>query len=207
MPNAHLFPDGQPGTDVLLAARGFDENPDSDTYGQRSGGLCPGARVVTIPVDAILCRLYLRDGDFGEWWFTPHEFRRLFDHFGLDMVTGSDRMTAGRAKGRSGLHGALALLSDWYKGSAAQLSRFHLVRTREPVQAMYGPGDVAVSGDQTTALKPFRLGDGQPPRQLFLPRAWTYRDSFEELRQSGGDTDSGLARALAGLPRVRLPFE
>jgi hypothetical protein len=197
--NASLFPGGSPTTEVRLRGLGYAAD------GSRSGGIVFGARTVMVPVGSYLARLYHKDGDFGEWWFTPHEYARAKAYFGV----AGDVLSQGRAGGRSAMHGLFALLSEWYgkDGNADQLSRFHVVCTRAPVQAMYGEGDVATTADFGRTLKPIRLENGKAPRQLFLPSAWDYKEAFAVLTAPGNNTDSGLDRALGALPDQVLPFE
>lgn len=142
--------------------------------------------------------------DFGEWWFTPFELNRVARYFGVDL----SHMTPGRTEGRSALHGALGLLSEWYRGSADQLSLFHAVKTRVPIYAMYGEGDVATTTGYGRTIKPIRLNGGGAARQVFLPKPWTYAKHFARITApTGADTDSGLMAAVMQMGGQKLPFE
>lgn len=208
------FPGGVATTEARLAALNLTDTSSA-------GGLrFPGA-VVKIPKGAIILRLFLpaaageRD-DFGPWWFTPYEYKRISDYFGVS----SDVLAVGRSGGRSALHGALALLSEWYGGgtgaahtpSAGQISRYHVARLVEPIHAMYGEGDDASTRNYGRVLKPLRMPDAAggltAARQLYLHKPWEYKGAFKMLTASSGDrTDSDLPGAIARLGVRRLPFE
>lgn len=199
--NDSFFPSGGPTDEVRLAALGYADD------GSRSGGLTFDARVVEVPVGAHLLRLFMKPGDFGTWWFTAAEFRRIMGYFGVD---GSVLLT-GRAAGGSALHGALALLGDWYGHSVGQLSQFHVAQLTQPLRAMYGAGDVATTAGFGRTLKPLKMpapGGGQSAaRQLYLPEPWTYRHAFRLLTGTGAPTDTDLVPQIARLPQTPLPFE
>ncbi len=193
--NEDQFPGGRPGRNVLLGGLGL--------AGNGGGGLGAGAQTVRLPAGTHLFRIYYKPDDFGEWWFTPHELARIRGHFGLSM----EALMAGRKTGRSMMHGVLALLGEWYGHSPAQLSRFHLAVTTKPLNALYGCGREAWSEDFSRTLKPVRLDGGKTARQVYLPRAWTYRDAFSLLTGADADAETGLIRAADGLPPQILPFE
>lgn len=212
--NEAFFPNRQPTQDVKLDAFNLRSNS--------SGGLRSSARVVSIPSGSTLLRLFMQRGgaqaDFGCWWFTPFEFKRIADHFGVDPTL----MISGREGGKSALHGALALLSEWYSDgagpsekhmpNAAQLSRFHAVRTRSAMYAMYGEGDAASTTGYGRVLKPMKISDGKggygAAKQLFLPQPWTYKNKFTFLTPPGGGvTDQNLSLAYPDSSQSKLPFE
>lgn len=199
--NQAWFPAGKPTTDVLLRSRGFDAR------GNRSGGLKIGSAVVTIPAGTTLLRLYRWPGELGDWWFTPHEYRRIQDYF---AISGAG-LVEGRAGGKSALHAMLLLLSEWYGDSPDQLAYFHVAILREPLLAMYGEGDVATNANYSLTLKPIAIdqigGWARGARQLFLPDANQYRGAFDLQPQASNVTDIGLDRAVAGLGNQRLSFE
>lgn len=201
--NQQYFPGGAATQDVKLSALNLHDTSSA-------GGLKPSARIVTIPPGALLLRLFRPSSgrvDFGHWWFTPYEYTRVAGHFGVDPAILAD----GRAEGRSALHGALALLSEWYGGEDSQLSLFHAAKTKSPMYAYYGEGDAASTKGYGRVIKPIRLSDGKggysSARQIFLPDPWTYRDSFELLTGDGGSTDYALPRLVGGQNWTKLPFE
>ncbi|MFT6675941.1 MAG: hypothetical protein ACJAVM_002138 [Sulfitobacter sp.] len=201
------YPDGQPAQDVTLGAMGFDAT------GHRGGGI-ERPQVQTLPKNAVLLRLYKPvlkkgefPGDFGTWWFTPFEYRRICDHFGVDGSV----LVAGRAGGKSALHGVLALLQEWYGGSPAQLSYINAIRLKEPLLACYGAGAPANADGYTRTLKPIRLGNGSAARQVYIHKCWDYQSAMERLLPANASTDSVLG-ASGGPPKTiasapRLPFE
>jgi len=91
------YPNGQAGQEAKLGALGFDAS------GHRGGGI-ERPIVVTLPANAVLLRLYRpvlnkgdTPGDFGAWWFTPFEYRRICDYFGVD----GSALVRGRSAGAS----------------------------------------------------------------------------------------------------------
>jgi hypothetical protein len=201
--NEAWFPGGRPTQDVLLKARGFGAG------GHRSGGIKfdhISNAIVTVPAGAILLRLFNKPADFGEWWFTPAEYRRIQAYFAVS----GDLLADARATGGSVFHGTLALLSGWYAHSPDQIGRFHVIEVTQPVIAMYGEGDVATETNWSRTLKPVVLGQvggwARGARQIFLPEAWKYQKAFTALMPPG-DTDTLLDRCVAGLPTTTLPFE
>lgn len=227
--NQSFFPSGRPTTDVLLAARGFSKD------GHRSGGIKFDRlddAIKTIPAGALLLRLYWKAGDFGEWWFTPHEYKRIQDYFAVSGAL----LAGGRTSGKSAFHGTLALLSEWYSDresdgtvkrdgagrmvhNAQQIASFHVARVKTPVICMYGEGD-NVSGidpekpgnnNYSRTIKPIVLGHvggwARGARQVYLPKPWTYQHAFELIPQAGNSTEANLERAVASLNWSPLPFE
>ena len=201
--NESFFPGRVATMDVKLAALNLHDTSSA-------GGLTSAARVVTLPVGATILRLYRANpggrADFGCWWFTPYELSRVADYFGVD----AQLLVVGRSGGKSGLHGALALLSEWYNGDPGQLAAFHRATIRTPMYAYYGEGDVASTQGYGRVLKPLRLPDGAggqaAPRQLYLPEPWTYQSEFA-LAAGGGNTDHELAAFVQGGNWMKLPFE
>lgn len=191
--NDSSFPNGRPPPGLLLAARGYGAS------GDKSGGLGADARTVALPAGAHLARLHDGSRPFGPWWFTPFEYRRISDHFGLSGAG----LVSGRSTGDSALHAALALLSGWYADRSDQIARFTLIRLRAPFHALHGTGDPAITrtGRSVGAVLP-----GGGARQVFLPDLDFHRDSFDVV-VSLGIADHDLDRALGRLAGARLPFE
>lgn len=201
------YPGGQPSQEVRLAALGFDGS------GHRGGGI-DRPRTVTLPDNSVLLRFYKPvekageyPGDFGSWWFTPHEYRRICGYFGVD----GRALVVGRSSGKSGLHGVLVLLKEWYGGSPQQLAYVNAVRLKAPFLACYGPGAPANSDGYGRTLKPALLTDGTPARQVYIHQCWTYQASMERLLPENASTDAvfggknGLPATIASAPA--LSFE
>jgi hypothetical protein len=200
------YPNGQASQEVKLTAMGFD------TSGHRGGGIDRPV-VVTLPKDAVLIRFHKpvaagqNPGDFGAWWFTPFEYRRICDYFGVD----GRALTVGRSTGRSALHGVLALLHEWYGGDPSQISYINAVRLKEPIMACYGPGAPANADGYARTLKPIKTSDDKPARQIYIHKCWQYQSAMDRLLPPNASTDSILGNA-SGLPASigqapRLPFE
>lgn len=203
--NESHFPGGQPTRETRLSALNLNDTSSG-------GGLTFSAKAITLPVGAVILRLFMpKPGrpDFGEWWFTPFAFKRLANYFGVD----ASMMTGARGEGRSALHGAFGLLSEWYDAggsgpNATQLSRFHEVKITQPTYAMYGEGDVATTTGYGRQIKPLKLDGGGTARQLFLPKPWEYMSAFNALTPAtGGDSDTMLAPTAARHAAQKLPFE
>lgn len=197
--NQSSFPDTSQRLKVRGAARGYGES------GERSGGLKETAREVILPAGVSILRVHDGSSPFGQWWFTPWEYCRIADYFGIS----GEAMMRDRSKGRSALHAALALLSEWYRDRSDQICRYTLLQLREPFAAYYGEGDVAIrkGSDGLQTAVPAALLDGQKPaRQLFLPDLGFYRDGFTEI-VSCGMTDFTLHALATGLGKARLSFE
>lgn len=198
--NDSLFPNGQPDTMTRLRCLGYDAE------GNRSGGLRLDAKVVEIPKGAVLLRLVrFPRNDTGEWWFTPFEYRRLCDRFAVSGAV----LAQGRAGGRSALHGALVLLSEWYESTPGdELRWFRAVRLAEPVLALYGEGGVGIKKGFSGTLKPIRFDDGSSFRQLYLPELKGYLHALDPVRPwDYAETEHGLHNAAATFAAQRLPFE
>jgi hypothetical protein len=198
------YPSGQPTPDTKLAAMGFDPS------GHRGGGI-DNPQVQILPMNTIMLRLYKpkfqatdNPGDFGEWWFTPFEYHRICDYFGVD----GRALIVDRSKGKSALHGVLALLSEWYKGSPEQLSYLNAVRLKEPIVACYGSGAPGNADDYARTLRPIKISGGKSARQVFIYQCWKYSGSLERLLPPNTSTDAvfgapnGLPSILANAPRI-----
>jgi hypothetical protein len=198
------YPDGQAGQEAKLGALGFDAS------GHRGGGI-ERPIVVTLPANAVLLRLYKpvlnkgdTPGDFGAWWFTPFEYRRICDYFGVD----GSALVQGRSAGASALHGVLALLHEWYGGDPAQLSYINAVRLKAPLLASYGSGAPANTDGYGRTLKPVRLTGGTSARQVYIHKCWQYQAAMERLLPVKALTDSVLGAAqgagtgIAAAPRL-----
>ena len=206
MLNAADYPDLQPSTDVKLSALGFD------SAGHRGGGILQ-PRVVTLPKGAVLLRLHKpvesageREGDFGQWC-TPYEYRRLGDRFGVD----GQALVPGRSVGKSALHGAFALMHEWYDNSPNQLTYLNVVRMKEPLFACYGSGAPGNSDGYTRTLKPIVMQDRQTARQVYIHKCWEYQYALQRLVVPNASTDDVLG-SESPLPRPfmsapRLGFE
>lgn len=200
--NARFFPGGKPSQQVLLTARGFDRT------GNRSGGIkALGMQVVTIPKGTTLLRIYSQAGRLGDWWFTPHEYRRVRNYFAVDGAT----LAVGRAQGALAFHGVLALLGEWYGNSPDQIGRFYVAITQEPLLACYGEGDVATSSDWSRTLKPVAIdrvgGVARGARQLYIPETREYSEAFALIPPANDLVDTGLDAAVAAIAQDRLAFE
>lgn len=200
------YPGGAPTKEVRLTALGYDGR------GHRGGGIVdPKAHL--IPVGAVLLRLYMPSaagrppGDFGAWWFTPHEYDRICDYFGVD----GRALIQGRADGKSALHGVLALLNEWYGNANTQLSYVNAVSTTAPIWCCYGPGAPANLDGYKRTLKPVRLSDGSSARQIYIHQCWLYAAAMKRLVPSKTKTDAVFG-GPAGLPKEvelakKLSFE
>jgi len=115
----------------------------------------------------------------------------------------------GRAQGRSGLHGTLALLTEWYGGSPDQLFHINVVRLTEPLFACYGPGAPANSDGYARSLKPVRMKDGDPARQVYIHQCWKYQSAMQRLVPPNAATDAvfGGIGPTHFLNSPRLGFE
>ncbi|MEM9428382.1 MAG: hypothetical protein AAGA32_02685 [Pseudomonadota bacterium] len=200
------YPGGQPTREVKLAALGFSGS------GHRGGGISH-LHVKTLPKGTVLLRFYKpvgageNPGDFGAWWFTPHELRRICAYFGVD----GRALIVGRSSGKSGLHGVLALLHEWYGGAPTQLSYVNAVKLTAPLWACYGPGAPANADGYARTMKPVRLADGAPARQVYIHQCWLYQSVMERLLPVNASTDA-IFGSRAGLPpkiaaAARLAFE
>lgn len=205
MLNAGDFPASQPSQEVKLKALGFDES------GHRGGGILQ-PRAVTLPTDAVILRLYKPvekageyPGAYGSWWFTPHEYRRLCDHFGVD----GRALIPGRSTGRSALHGVLALMKEWYDDSPNQLAYLNAVRLTQPLFACYGAGAPGNSDGYARTLKPVTLSDGQTARQIYIHQCWLYQTALQPLVPENTSTDTVLSGASSHsfMSAPRMSFE
>jgi len=75
--NRTSFPNNFPAPELRLVALGFGKGSD------RSGGLKQSAILVTLPAGAYIIRVHDGSKPLGPWWFTPWEYCRIADHFGL----------------------------------------------------------------------------------------------------------------------------
>lgn len=184
---------------TYLAARGF-----SDT-GAKSGGIVEPV-AVTIPGGAHLFRFYHDPTrDYGEWWATGYELSVIVEYFGR----GGTAFGEGRAQGKGILHGTFAVRHDWGGKSPLHLGTFLVAKLKDPLKAYFGEGDHAPDASFANMQKAVRIidhtGRQRMGRQVFLPKAWTYKASFPTVHR--GRSDSDLIDALSKYGTRRLPFE
>lgn len=200
--NSGDYPAGKPARDVLLGGLGFDAS------GHRGGGV-NSPITVTLPTGALLLRLHKktepgeRSGEFGAWWFTAHEFDRISSYFGVSW----DLLIQDRQKGRSMLHGVLALLSEWYGGSAGQIGLVKVVRLKSPLLALYGEGAPANAAGYDRTLKPVTLQDGKTARQIYIHQCWDYSAAMVPVGGNGNYPVDDLPKVVATASWSKLPFE
>jgi hypothetical protein len=177
-----------------LGAMGYDKD------GHRGGGI-DNPRLVKLKEKAIHMRLYMPPepgkplGDFGEWWITPFEYRRICNYFGVD----GRALLPGRHKGRSAFHGVLALLKEWYGNSPAQLCYVNVVELNSPLAAYYGCGAPANTENYARTLKPVRLENGTPARQVYIHQCWKYKSAMKRLVDERWSAESFFGNP-SGLP-------
>jgi hypothetical protein len=185
--------------DTLLAARGFGVS------GARAGGII-NPSVVEIPAGSCLFRFYHDPSrDYGEWWATPYELSVIVEYFGR----GAGAIGEGRQQGKGILHATFAVRHDWAQGTPLHLGTFLVARLNDPLKAYFGEGDHAPDATQKSVQKAIRIidhtGNQRLGRQVFLPKAWTYKASFPRI--SGGTSDTDLLNTLRRTNTNRLPFE
>jgi hypothetical protein len=196
--NASCF--ASPNTEqTFLRARGFDDR------GERSGGLC-NPRVVNLSSGTTLYRLYQDPKrKLGEWWFTPQEMQLVAEYFARSGPAFAD----GRKQGKGILHAVLAVRHNWGDHKPGHLGRFWVVQLREHLMAYFGEADDAPGSGQAAMQKAGRIAgsDGfqRRVRQIFLPKAWEYAESFSGLSEHL--TDATLLRAIHEHRGSALYFE
>jgi hypothetical protein len=181
---------GPDASGVYLRARGFDAR------GERAGGILAPQKV-TVPAGAFLVRLFKPGTQYGDWWSTPYELRRLVEHF----ARGRDLFSTGRAEGRGVLHATLAVLPHW-----SGLTEFWIAALSEPLYAYYGEGDAAPKDGRSN--KPVGIlvnGVQRRVRQLYIPHAAACKDVFKAVTH--GATDTALFPALSKRQEPPLSFE
>ena len=203
--NSADFPDGDIPVSIKLAVLGFDEK------GHKGGGI-DAPKLITLPKNTVLFRLYSpnprdpsRVNDFGEWWFTPFELRRICEHFGCD----TSALLFGRNVGLSAFHGAFALLKEWYGNSPNQLSDVNVVQLTQPLFAVYGHGAPANSENYQRTLKPIRFADSKTARQVYIHDCHKYRATMIRLTPEFTQTDAmfGHPKASSSLTGPPKSFE
>ncbi len=85
------------------------------------------------------------------------------------------------------------------------------VRLTTPLKAFFGEGDVAPDAGQKSNLKPILImvaGSSRQRgvRQIFLPEAWTYQNSFS-VQEREDATDTDLLRLVSLYNTGPMPFE
>lgn len=189
--NEASFPGGDIPRDMYLSASGFGRS-------SRSGGL-KNAKLINLPRGAVLVRFHDGAKPYGPWWITPYELERISRYFGVDGPT----LLADRGRGKSALHGCLALLSEWYGHRSDQLARLTTIRLTKPFYAVYGEGYPAIRNDHST-LKPVVLDNNATARQLFLPDLSYYKADFAVMVPSA-IAEVAIGPAMSGA--APLPFE
>lgn len=216
--NAEFFKDGGPtDPDTFLStkmkAMGFqgDDGPIV-----RSGGI-EKPQLVTLKPGALIVRFYMKgnERDFGGWWSTTAELKRVFDYFGVSPFALANQRSGNTLQGlkpkqrnRTVLNAILAVRSEWMsKGTEGlQLGSWRLCAVKDPVLAFHGPAyPTVIKGDYSDFLKPLLISDRGRQRavnQLFIPAPYKYRDAFDD--KMAGDVDGGL-RALVGIIQRAAP--